>query len=68
MSYQPDSIMLDRLPGSLEVQKAVASSLQTLESIDRGSLMNRKGRQCLQRLLDMLEMVGKLNVLPLKVD
>ena len=50
--------MPNRLPDSLEVQKAVASSLQTLESIDRGSLMSRKGRQCLERFLRVLETVG----------
>ncbi|KAJ5043198.1 hypothetical protein J3E72DRAFT_195897, partial [Bipolaris maydis] len=60
-SYQADSMVRDRLPSSLEVRKALVSGLQTLESIDRGSLMSRKGRQCLQRLLDMLETAGKLH-------
>lgn len=43
------------LPDPLEAWTAVVSSLQTLETIERGSLMSRKGRQCLQRFLHVLE-------------
>ncbi|KAL1801137.1 hypothetical protein ACET3X_001479 [Alternaria dauci] len=54
-SCQSDSTVLDRLPDSLEIRKAVVSSLQTLETIERCSLMSRKGRQCLQKFLHVLE-------------
>ncbi|OAG21758.1 hypothetical protein CC77DRAFT_933553, partial [Alternaria alternata] len=57
-SYQHNSTVPNRLPDLLDIRKAVASSLQTLESIDRGSLMSRKGRKCLERFLHVLETVA----------
>ncbi|KAG9188845.1 benzoate 4-monooxygenase [Alternaria panax] len=56
--FQSEAAVLHRLADPVEVRKAVVSSLRTLESIDRGSLMSQKGRHCLQRFLHVLETVA----------
>lgn len=41
-----------------EVREALLLSLETLEMIERSSLMNRKGRECLRRFLRVLDTLG----------